>query len=157
MAACNLGIERLLQDGPSCTTAVDVLEGENADKLFRIGWQMLSMQVVLPAARAFEKMLIEKARQETDRQRIQNLEQAGRALHAAIATGKPWTARAKLTALEGEIEDATVVTLLALIDECPSLRAMLASGANEREATTKLRFISTRKQLDVVQRFLAGL
>ena len=157
VAACNLGIERLLQDEPARAAAVSVLETENADKLFRIGWQLLSRQVVLPAARAFEKMLTEKARQETDRQRVQNLEQAGRALHAAIATGKPWTARGKLTALEGEIENATLVTLLALIDECPSLRARLASSANEREATTDLRFISTRKQLDAVQTFLAGL
>jgi hypothetical protein len=102
-------------------------------------------------------MLIEKARQETDRQRIQDLEQAGRALHAAIATGKPWTARGRLTALEGEIENTTLVTLLALIDECPSLRGKLASRANEHEATTELRFISTRKQLDAVKMFLAGL
>jgi hypothetical protein len=157
MAACNLGIERLLQDEPSRTTAVDVLEGENADKLFRIGWQLLTKQVVLPAARAIEKMLVEMVRQETDRERIKDLEKANRALHAAIATGKPWTARAKLTALEGEIEDATVVTLLALIDECPSLRARLASSANEHEATTELRFISTAKQLDAVQMFLTGL
>jgi hypothetical protein len=157
VAACNLGIERLLQDEPSRTTVVDVLEGENADKLFRIGWQLLTKQVVLPAARAFEKMLVEMVRQETDRQRIQDLEEACRALHAAIATGKPWTARAKLTALEGEIENTTLVTLLALVDECPSLRARLASSANEYEATTELRFISTRKQLDAVQRFLAGL
>jgi hypothetical protein len=157
VAACNLGVERLLQDEPSRATAVDVLEGENADKLFRIGWQLLTKQVVLPAARAFEKMLIEKVRQETDRQRIQDLEEACRAVHPAIATGKPWTARAKLTALEGAIENPTLVTLLALIDECPSLREKLASSSNEREATTELRFISTRKQLDAVQMFLAGL
>jgi len=155
VAACNLGLEHLLQAEPALATGMVVLERESADKLFRIGWQLLTRDVVLPAARAFEKLLVDNAHAGTDRG--QRLERARRTLHSAIATGKPWLALGKLAALEGDIESATLTTLLALIDECPSLRGALAPSARTRETLAGPRFIATRQQLRTVQAFLAGL
>jgi hypothetical protein len=158
VAACNLGIEYMLRSEGFRATAVERLEREGADKLFRIGWQLLTHAVVLPAARAFKKMLVVTARREKlDGGRVRTLEQAVRALQSATATGKPWTARGKLIALEGEIDTAALATLLALMDECPSLRGKLKSGTHKQARATELQFIFTSKQIDEVQRFLAGL
>ncbi len=159
MAACNLGIERLSHEPLARAKAVRILDRESADKLFRIGWRVLAEQVVLPAARAFEKMLARKIRQGTASDPL-ILERASRALHASIATGKPWTALGRLTALEGEFDARTFATLLALIDECPSLRGSLACPAgekDEKETTAELRFIATNRQLHAVEGFLAKL
>ena len=159
MATCNLGIEHLLRTEPDRATAVAVLRREGVDKLFRIGWQLLSQHIVLPAARAFEKRLDREAREGTDRELARRLEQANRALHAAIAAGKPWSALGKLTEVEYDVDRATVGTLLALIDECPSLRGKLAAQTGDEDAATKqeLQFIATLQQLRSVQAFLAKL
>ena len=159
VAACNLGLEHLLQDQPALATAVAVLRRQGADKLFRIGWHLFAEHVVLPAARALDNILTREALQQTDRDIVRRLHGAGRALHSALAAGKPWTALGKLTALEGDVDMATLTTLLALIDECPSLRAELAShaGAEKTAASQEFQFISTRRQLRSVQAFLAKL
>jgi hypothetical protein len=157
VAACNLGLEHLLQAKPAQGTAVAVLERESADKLFPIGWQLLTKDVVLPAARAFESLLAAKAGAENNRERPQRIEGANRTLHAAVLAGKPWLALGKLAALEGDMEAATLTTLLALIDECPSLRGALDSGTSATEPAAGPRFIATSQQLRLVQTFLAGL
>jgi hypothetical protein len=154
VAACNLGIEHLLQNQSAPATAVAVLEDAGADKLFRIGWRLLTEDVVLPAARAFEKRLTAEARTANDRARAQRLERANHTLNAAVKAGKPWLAIGKLADLDG---DSEMTTLLALIDECPSLRGKLDCGAGAKQTATGPRFIATRQQLRAVQAFLAGL
>jgi len=154
VAACNLGIEHLLHDEPAHATAVNLLQHNSVDKLFRIGWHLLTQQVVLPAARAFEKRLVHEAREGTDRERARRLEQASRTLHTAIAAGKPWTALSKLADLDSDLEVAMLGALVGLIDECPSLRGQLAGQAG---AMPEIQFIATRQQLQSVQAFLAEL
>ena len=154
VAACNLGIEHLLHDEPAYATAVDLLQNNGVDKLFRIGWHLLTQQVVLPAARAFEKRLVHEAREGTDRERAHRLEQASRTLHTAIAAGKPWTALGKLADLDSDLEVAMLDALVGLIDECPSLRGQLTGQAG---AAPEIQFIATRQQLKSVQAFLAEL
>ena len=154
LATCNLGLDHLLQAHSAPATAVAALENESADKLFRIGWRLLTEQVVFPAARAFEKRLTAQTRARDDSERAQRLERAGRTLHSAITTGKPWLALAKLTEIESTIE---TTTLLALIDECPSLRGKLEVSPGAKEAAAEPRFIATRQQLRAVSAFLADL
>jgi hypothetical protein len=153
VATCNLGMEHLLQNEPGKVSPASLLWRTSADKLFRIGWRLLSQDVVLAAARAFENALIREAC--PSRERAKDLDQGTRALRAAIAAGKPWTARGKLTTLEGEIEAATLTTLLALIDECPSLQGKLSP--QDAAADQEARFISTCEQLRSVQKVLAEL
>ena len=159
VATCSLGIERLLQDEPVRATPVAVLQHEGVDKLFRIGWRLLAQEVVLPAARALENLVACEAGQKADGDRIRRLEQANRALHAAIAAGKPWTVLGRLAALQGDIDATTLPTLLALMDECPALRGMLATRAGAKQAAAKqeIQFIATVQQLRSVQAFLAKL
>jgi len=154
VAACNLGIEHLLHNEPAHATAVNLLQHNSVDKLFRIGWHLLTQQVVIPAARAFEKRLVHEAREGTDRERARRLEQASRTLHTAIAAGKPWTALSKLADLDSDLEVAMLGALVGLIDECPSLRGQLAGQAG---AMPEIQFIATRQQLQSVQAFLAEL
>ena len=157
VATCNLGLDRLLQDEPAQATASTMLRQESIDKLFRMGWRLLAQDVQLPAARALDNLLTREARREGDGERTRRLEQANRTLHAAIATGKPWTALGRLTALQTDLDAATLATLLALMDECPTLRGELAAQARaaQEDARQELRFISMGQQLRSVQAFLA--
>ncbi len=155
VATCNLGMERLLQDETGQDAPISLLRRTGADKLFRVGWRVLAQDVALAAAHALERVLVREARAQSSRERAKALDQGTRALRAAVAAGKPWTAIGKLAALEGEL-DATVV---ALLDECPSLRGKLSAHAASQEAAgnQEPRFIATGEQLRRVQAFLADL
>jgi hypothetical protein len=159
VATCNLGMEHLLQDEPSQDASASLLQRTSADKLFRIGWRLLGQDVVLAAARAFENALVREARTESNRERAKALEQGTRALRAAIAAGKPWTSLRKLAELEGEVDATTLTTIVALLDECPSLRGKLSlqTGSENATANQGVQFIATCEQLRAVQTFLDGL
>jgi hypothetical protein len=157
VATCNLGMEHLLQDEPGQNPTASLLQRKSADKLFRIGWRLLGQDVVLAAARAFENALIREARTTSNRERAKALEQGTRALRAAIAAGKPWTSLRKLAELEGEVDATTLTTLVALLDECPSLRGRLAPVSEDAPTKQEARFIATCEQLRSVQTFLAKL
>jgi len=154
VAACNLGVEYLLQTGTIRTTATALLEIEGADKVFRLGWRLLTENVVLPAARVVELRLDGLARSGGDHERIRRLDRASRALHAALKAGKPWLAIGKLAALE---DGDQLTTLLALMDECPVLLGELGPGAGAKQTEAEPRFIATHQQLGRVQAYLAGL
>ena len=157
VATCNLGIEYLMQDESAHATAASVLRNESVDKLFRVGWRLLAQDVQLPAARALDTLLARQASREIDGERTRRLEQASRTLHAAIAAGKTWTAVGRLTALQVDIDAATLATLLALMGECPTLRGELAVHARAKleDAKQEIQFVSTGQQLRSVQAFVA--
>jgi hypothetical protein len=157
VATCNLGLEHLLRDKPGQDAPTSLLQRTSTDKLFRIGWRLLGQDVVLAAARAFENALVREARTESNRERARALDQGIRTLRTAIATGKPWAALGKLAALEGEVDPATLTTLGALLDECPSLRGRLSPLAGDAATKQEGRFIATCAQLRAVQTFLAEL
>ena len=133
MSTVSLGIDHLATDG----AAVTVLGRESVDKLFRIGWRLCFQDIVMPAARALEQQL-----------RTGSHHQA-RALGAAIKTGKPWIALPGLRALE---LGAEIRTLLALSDECPTLRDLLAQPLGR---TREIAFVASRSQLRAAGDFLA--
>jgi hypothetical protein len=160
VATSNLGMEYLLQAEATEAaqgTAVALLARNTVDKLFRIGWHLLTQQVVLPAARAFEQRLVREAKQATDHDRARRAEQVGRAFRAAIAAGKPWTVVAKVMDLDGDIDTATLATVAGLIDECPALRGKLAGQVPAGTTKQELQFFATDQQLQSAQTFLARL
>jgi hypothetical protein len=73
-----------------------------------------------------------------------------RALGAAIKSGKPWTALPGIRALD---LGAEIRTLLALSEECPSLRELLAQPLGR---TREIAFVASRSQLQAVGDFLAA-
>jgi len=156
VATCNLGMEYLLQQEPPAT-AIDLLSHNAVDKLFRIGWHLLTQQVVLPTARAFAQRLAREAKQAADRERGRALEQVVQAFHAAIAAGKPWTVLAKLSALDGDLDAATLAAVAGLIDECPALRGALALPAAAGATTQDLQCIATDEHLRAVHAFVVKL
>jgi len=134
MATVNLGIDHLLTG----SNAVTVLRRESIDKLFRIGWRLGLQDIVMPAARALELTLRTGAPNQA------------RALGAAIRSGKPWTALPGVRALE---TGAEIRTLLALSDECPTLRELLA---RPRGTPREIVFVASHSQLRAVGEFLAA-
>jgi len=76
------------------------------------------------------------------------LERAAAALRSAVAAGKPWIALRGLQPLQEHLDQATWVSLSALLDECPAL-----VGGESAEGT----FIATQKQVGAAQAFIAKL
>jgi hypothetical protein len=120
LAACNLGLERLSRSKP----AGELLGRTPAERLFRIGWHLWHHELCIPAARAAERMLRRGAASDGGR--------AADALAAAIAAGKPWSARRPLRAL--------APSLRALVAECPTTAG--ASGG---------RFFATWNQIRIAR------
>jgi hypothetical protein len=135
MATISLGIDHLAAGG----LPVTVIRLESVDKLFRIGWHLLFSDIVMPAARALEQQL-----------KTSGAAPQARELGAAIKSGKPWSALPGIRALG--LENAEVSTLLALSDECPTLRGLLAQPT---DSSCALAFVANRSQLQAVRDFLA--
>jgi hypothetical protein len=137
VATCNLGLGKILDRFANPTLA---LQATPADKLFRIGWNILFHDVVLSAASTAEALLA--AHRSTDRR-------AAASLHSAIAAGKPWLALAALEALQEHIDRPMLAVLIALMDECPSLAGRLSRDSQSNQ------FISTTEEVRAAQSFLA--
>jgi hypothetical protein len=135
MATISLGIDHLAAGG----LPVTVIRLESVDKLFRIGWHLLFSDIVMPAARALEPQLV-----------MSGATFQARALGAAIKSGKPWPALPSVRALI--LDSAEISTLLALSDECPTLRGLLAQPT---DSSCALAFVANRSQLQAVRDFLA--
>jgi hypothetical protein len=75
-------------------------------------------------------------------------------VRAATAKGTPWRARGALEELlaDGDVQDASA--LLGLIDECPTLRNALASGARGPDGSA---FFTTARDLARAKAFLARM
>jgi hypothetical protein len=151
VAVCNLGLEYLLGNKAGTDEAADLLYRESADKLFRIGWRLLHQEVIVPTARACERLLVKQAQSASD---TRALNRATTALHAALVAGKPWTARQGLTVLEELIDPTTLVPLMALLAECPSLCGKLHPREASKEANPDLVFIANHDQIRFIQAFL---
>jgi hypothetical protein len=139
IATISLGIDFLLEDLLQDATAVTVIRRESVDKLFRVGWHLLFRDIVMPAARALEQQL-----------RTSSAPDQARALGAAIKSGKPWSALPGVRTLD--MDRGEIKTLLALSDECPTLRDLLAQTHGR---TQEIAFVARCSQLQAVGDFLA--
>lgn len=150
VAVCNLGLEHVLAE-KKARSPILALKTIAADKLFRIGWNILYHEVVL-AAVASAQGLLAQAIGQAGAGGARTLERAAAALRTAVANGKPWGALANLAPLEELVGPATWDAWSALLDECPTLAGVLSNGKDD--AVT---FIATHAQLEAAQAFLATL
>jgi hypothetical protein len=135
MATVNLGIEHGLADA----TAEAVVRLQSVDTLFRVGWHLLFRDVVMPAARALEQQL-----------KTSGAAHQADALGAAVKRGKPWSGLPGVRAMG--LDTVESKTLLALSDECPTLRDLLAQPPG---TTGDVAYVASRAQLQAVRDFLA--
>jgi hypothetical protein len=104
----------------------------------------LHHEVQLPAARALARVLSSMAA-DTGQAASGELGRLAQQVRTALTTGKPWTVRGQLRALDGLLEPAILAALGALLDQCPSLVGALAADENGPPAPPH--FIGTRAQL----------
>jgi hypothetical protein len=145
VAVCNLGLEHVLATKKE-RTPLQGLRNTSADKLFKIGWNLLFHEVVLAAATGAQHMVVQAIEHAPDGSKA--LERAAAALRSAVAAGKPWIALRSLQPLQEHLGQATWASLSALLDECPAL-----VGGESAEGT----FIATQKQIASAQAFIAKL
>lgn len=152
LATCNLGLQHLLAGKGRRAAADRLLASTPADRLFLVGWNLLFHDVVLAAAERASKLLARTTAAADDLASKRAHERAAAALRSAIANGKPWTARRQLDVLAARLGEPTFATLIALLDECPTLVGQLAPrqvGASE--------FIASQDQLAAAREFLDAL
>ena len=109
---------------------------------------------MLVAARALTRALVKKLKAVKSKEVAAQLQAIERALQAALKQGKPWQARGKLEAHEFLFEGPTLLLLLALLDELPTLTGGLAT---ERPAGREHQVIATAAQIRRAQTFLKKL
>jgi hypothetical protein len=152
VATCNLGLDRLLQGKQRSASALTAVTNTAADKLFRMGWNVLFHEVVLTAAVTAQSLLAQAIRVPDDGWGKRDLERVLADLRSAMDAGKPWIAVRSLSVLEGRLGPTAFTALAALLDQCPTLAGQLATAANEESE-----FIATNHQLGTVAAFLAQL
>ncbi len=140
----NLGLTRVLAAKPG-SSPVRILAGTPADRLFRIGWNVLFRDLVCPAIGSADALL---SRLAGTRGRA-DLQRAHAALNSAIASGRPWIALHSLQVLAEGLSPGTLAALLGLLDECPCLAGDLATGEDGA-----IRFVATEKDLERARGFL---
>jgi hypothetical protein len=143
VATCSLGLARALA-GTGASPAL-ALKRASADKLFRIGWNILFHAVVSTAATTAAQLLARAMP-------TSHLQRAATALRSAMAAGKPWLALHSLEVLEERVGQPAFAALAALLDECPSLAGRLLPSAKEQ-----IQFIATGTQVEAARAFLASL
>ena len=139
LAVCNLGLEHF---GDTRAQAVDDLLARGADWLFRIGWRVLAREAAGPAAQAIAARLARGAGPLGRGAATGKLA----AVHAALASDKPWTARAGLERPDELGAPATAAALLALIDECPHLAGGLLGSGTAPRGLGRVRSSSSRRE-----------
>jgi len=149
VAVCNLGLEHVLANRKKDRSTHLAVTNTPADKLFRIGWNILFHDVVLAAAAA-TLCLLDQALRGTAKAESTTLGRAAAALRSAVAGGRPWLARRSLAPLRDHLGQATWDAMAALLDECPTLAGVLKS-CGERDVT----FFATHEHLEAAQGFLA--
>jgi hypothetical protein len=156
VAVCNLGLEHLLANAPRRTgrgslarRAAAVLTRQCADLLFRVGWSLLHRQVSRVAGCALEQTLDQRMQVNDDLDVAAQVARVAKAVRAAMAADKPWTARGKLDALDAVFDAPTLAAWKALLDECPCL-PRLDPGREDRRmrpAGRETEFIATEEQV----------
>jgi hypothetical protein len=143
VATCNLGLARALA-GTGASPAL-ALKRTSADKLFRIGWNILFHTVVSTAANTAAELLAREMP-------TSHPQRAATALRAAMTAGKPWLALHTLEGLEERVGQPAFAALAALLDECPSLAGKLSPSDKEQ-----IQFIATDTQVEAARAFLTSL
>ncbi|HKQ70163.1 MAG TPA: DUF6178 family protein [Polyangiaceae bacterium] len=156
LATCSLALElsasrtaREPRSAPSrpdhVARASKVLRERHLDELFRSASCSLQNRVVEPAVETAARWLLAAARN-ADAEDAERLSEAALRLQAASQRGAPWKAAGELDHLFECVEPSLAHTLIALIDECPSMSGALAQ---ERD-----HFVTTLSDLAAIEAFI---
>jgi len=151
VAACNLGLENW-----PAPVADDFLAAHDLIAVFQTGWTMLHRDVcMVAAARLIEVLTVLEC---GDGEIQAGLDALRRDLTTYWKNGTPWRAREAMDVLAG-LDMPAWAGLLALIDECPAIHAVVdAQGTRARSVSaTAFAFIAEKAQIAQIRVFLDAL
>ncbi|HEY8459520.1 MAG TPA: hypothetical protein VIM99_04020, partial [Blastocatellia bacterium] len=124
---------------------------------FQVGWAVLHREVGMYAA---ERLIAVLDNMRCDDREIQaELDALRLEMAKHWRAGSPWRARDALDVI-ASLDLLAWAVLLALIDECPALRAAASASKDSRilsVSATDLEFISENKQIASIHEFLRSL
>ena len=144
LATCNLGLE----NWPSAWHSRDLVTA------FQIGWTLLHRDLCRHAAQRLVEVLA--AVECADREAQWSLQTLRRELRRHLGDGEPWRARDALDALL-MLDAAAWAILQALIDECPTLHAALASPRARTIDAAAVRFAAHNHDIARARDWLVSL
>jgi hypothetical protein len=160
VAICNLGLENWPPHWLPATATVppsSFLVAHDLISVFQVGWKILYDNVSMYAAKQLIGVL---SRMRCDDREIQ-MDLA--ALRSKLAkhwrTGTPWHARDALDVI-AILDTPAWAVLLTLIDECPTLHAMIGASRDTRKlsvSASDFEFISENSQIASIHKFLQSL
>ncbi|MBS1791331.1 MAG: hypothetical protein JST85_26705 [Acidobacteria bacterium] len=160
IATCNLGLENWPRHWlPANATGLPIsfLVDHDLIRVFQVGWKILYDTVCMYAA----KQLIEVLEQMLcdDREIQRGLDKLRIELAKHWRAGEPWHARDALDVL-AILDTPAWAALLALIDEYPTLHAVIGASRNSQILsvnTSDFEFISDNSQIASVHEFMRSL
>lgn len=160
IAICNLGLENWpLQWLPanSTTLPISLLLDHDLINVFQVGWKILYDNVGMYAAKRLVEVL---DHMQCDDREIQiDLDKLRIELSKHCQAGEPWRARDALDVI-AILDTPAWAALLALIDECPTLPAVIGSSRNAGTlsvSASDFEFISENSQIASVREFIWSL
>jgi hypothetical protein len=160
IAICNLGLENWplhWLPANALTLPISFLVAHDLISAFQVGWKILHDNVGLYAA----KQLIEVLRQMRcdDREIQMDLDALRIKLVKHWRTGTPWHARDALDVI-AILDTPAWAALLTLIDECPTLHAIVGASRDSRTlsvSASDFEFISENSQIASIHEFMRSL
>jgi hypothetical protein len=157
-AICNLGLENWpAQWIPAKSLPDDFLAHHDLVMVFQVGWTVLHRDAGMYTAVQLVKVLAGLRCDDRDLQT--GLNGLRRNLRACCRAGMPWRARDALDVI-AILDTPAWAALLALIDECPVLHAVLNSSRGPRVrsvSATAFEFISENSQIASIREFVESL
>jgi len=160
VAICNLGLENWPSHWlPANTTALPIsfLVEHDLISVFQVGWKVLYDRVGMYVAKQLIEILADLRCDDSEIQA--GLKALRRELAKHCQAGAPWQARDALDVL-AILDTPAWAALLALIDECPTLHAIIGAARDARTLSVSesdFEFISENRQLATVREFMRTL
>ncbi|MBI1759910.1 MAG: hypothetical protein HYR56_00600 [Acidobacteria bacterium] len=160
LATCNLGLENWPPHWlPANSTALPTsfLVAHDLISVFQVGWKILHDNVGMYAANQLIEVL--KRMRCDDREIQRDLDVLRIKLAKHWQAGAPWHARDALEVL-AILDTSAWAALLTLIDECPTLHAVVGASRDSRTLSVNasdFEFISENSQIASVREFMRSL
>lgn len=171
-AVCNLGLEHVCdlensskpksrvknRSGLTNELAANIVSRVGAEKLFRVGFYRIHVEVAMFACSNVMRVLLARANKTKEPEVRGQLERLAKDAQAAIGSREPWKIRHRVMLLSGVFGKETMDTLAALLTEYPFITADLVATCQSRFAIdAEHHFISTQQDIGHIQAFLRGL
>jgi hypothetical protein len=157
IAACNLGLENWPPHWTAAPLPDDFLVNHDLVTAFQVGWTVLHREVGFYAAGRLSEILRELRSIDATTQR--DLDMLVIQLMRWQKAGAPWRAQQALDVLAG-LDTPAWAALVAMIDECPTLHAVVAATRDGQTRTVRasaFEFIAENSQIAAVRAFMEAL